>query len=108
MNFLQLIVEALLYYLACSLLAKKEDAPGFIRVLVVVLALAFVSGGINAVLPNFWISSAIIAIINFFILWIGLGIGLFRTVLALIAVMILRSLLQYYFGRTGQGPALFT
>ena len=108
MNFLQLIVEALLYYLACSLLAKKEDAPGFIRVLVVVLALAFVSGGINAVLPNFWISSAIIAIINFFILWIGLGIGLFRTVLALIAVMILRSLLLYYFGPTGQGPALFT
>ncbi|MBK6764731.1 MAG: hypothetical protein IPG71_00035 [bacterium] len=42
--------------------------------------------------------------INFFILWLGLGIGLIRTILALIAVMLLRSLLQYYFGPTGQGP----
>ena len=108
MNFLQLLVEALLYYLACSLLAKREEAPGFVRVLIVVLLLAFVSGGVNAVLPNFWISSAIIAVINFFILWLGLGIGLFRTILALIAVMLLRSLLQHYFGPTGQGPALFT
>ena len=108
MNFLQLVVEALLYYLACSLLAKKEDAPGFIRVLFVVLALAFVSGGVKAVLPNFWVSSAVITVITFFILWLGLGIGLFRTILALIAVMLLRSLLQHYFGPTGQGPALFT
>lgn len=108
MHFLQLLVEALLYYLACSLLSKREEAPGFLRVMVVVLALAFVSGGVNAILPDFWVSSAIIAVINFFILWLGLGIGLFRTILALIAVMLLRSLLQYYFGPTGQGPALFT
>ncbi len=108
MSFLQLVVEALLYYLACSLLAKKEDAPGFVRVLLVVVALAFVSGGVNAVLPGFWVSSAIITVINFFILWIGLGIGIFRTILALIAVMLLRSLLEYYFGGVGQGPALFT
>lgn len=108
MNFLQLVVEALLYYLACSLLAKKEDAPGFIRVMLVVLLLAFVSGGVNAILPDFWVSSAVITVLNFFILWIGLGIGLFRTILALIAVMLLRTVLQHYFGPTGQGPALFT
>lgn len=108
MNFLQLLVEALLYYLACSLLAKKEDAPGFLRVFLVVLLLAFVSGGIKAIFSDFWIGSAIITIINFFILWLGLGIGMFRTVLALIAVMLLRSLLEYYFGGVGQGPALFT
>lgn len=108
MNFLQLLVEGLLYYLACSLLAKKEDAPGFLRVMFVVLALAFVSGGVNAVLPDFWISSAIVTVINFFILWLGLGIGMIRTILALIAVMLLRSLLQHYFGPTGVGPTLFT
>ena len=48
MHFLQLVVEALLYYLACSLLAKREEQPGFLRVMFVVLALAFVSGGMNA------------------------------------------------------------
>lgn len=108
MNFLQLVVEALLYYLACTLLAKREEQPGFLRVMFVVLALAFVSGGMNAVLPDFWISSALVAVVNFFILWLGLGIGMFRTILALIAVMLLRTLLQNYFGGVGQGPSLFT
>ncbi len=35
--FLQLVVEALLYYLACSLLAKREEAPGLLRVFIVVM-----------------------------------------------------------------------
>ncbi len=106
--FLQLVVEALLYYLACSLLAKREEAPGLLRVFIVVMLLAFVSGGIKAIFSDFWIGSGIIAVLNFFILWIGLGIGLFRTILALIAVMLLRSLLEYSFGGVGAGPALFT
>ena len=108
MIFLQVVVEALLYYLACTLLAKKEQAPGLLRVFLVVLLLAFVSNGIKGILPDFWISSAIVTVVNFFILWLGLGIGLFRTILALIAVMLLRSLLVYVFQDVGHGPALFT
>lgn len=105
--FLQLVVEALLYYLACSLLSKREEAPGFIRVLITVLLLAFVSAGIKGVIGDFWLGTALATVISFFVLWIGLGIGLIRTILALIAVVLLRSLLVKYFGPQGEGPSFW-
>jgi hypothetical protein len=97
-GFLHLLVEALLYYLACMLVARKrEDAPGLIRVLITVLLLAFVSGGIRTVIGDFWLANALVFVLNFFILWIGLGIGFFRTILAAIVVILLRMLLEAVF-----------
>ena len=108
MHFVQLLVEALLYYLACTLLSRsREDAPGFLRIFLTVVLLAFVSGGVKAVIGEFWLSSAIVFCINFFILWIGLGIGFFRTILAAVLVILLRSLLEYAFVH-GSGPHLLT
>jgi hypothetical protein len=107
--FLQLLVEALLYYLACSIAVRRRDeAPGLLRVFITVLILAFVSGGVKAVIGDFWLSSAIVFVINFFILLAGLGIGLFRTIIAAIIVILLRSLMEWAFGGAGGGPNLFT
>jgi len=110
MVFLQLLVEALLYYLACSLVARRrEEAPGLLRVFITVLILAFVSGGVKGVVGDFWLSSALVFVINFFILLIGLGIGFFRTVIAAIVVILLRSLLEWAFHMPrGGGPNLFS
>jgi hypothetical protein len=108
MRFLQLVVEALLYYLACSFVARsREDAPGLVRVLITVLILAFVSGGVKAVIGDFWLSSAIVFVINFIVLWAGLGIGFLRTILAAVIVIVLRSVLQAVFG-TGSSPTFFS
>lgn len=105
---LQLLVEALLYYLACMLVARKrEDAPGLIRVFITVVILAFVSGGVKAVIGDFWLSSAIVFVVNFFILLMGLGLGMFRTIIAALLVIFLRSLMQWAFGASA-GPNLFT
>jgi hypothetical protein len=99
MVLIRLLAEALLYYVACSLVARgRENAPGFIRVFVVVLLLAFVSSGIRGVIGDFWMSSALIFVINFFILWIGLGIGMIRTIIAALIVILLRSLMEAAFG----------
>ena len=109
MVFLQLLVEALLYYLACSIAARsREDAPGLIRVFITVVILAFVSGGVKAVVGDFWLASVIVFVINFFILLLGLGIGFFRTIIAAILVILLRSLMEWAFGGTGGGPNLLT
>jgi hypothetical protein len=109
MDFMQLLVEALLYYLACSLVARRrEDAPGLIRVFITVIVLAFVSGGVKAVIGDFWMSSAIIFVINFFILLIGLGIGMFRTIIAAIVVILLRSLMELAFRSSGNASNLFS
>ncbi|MFZ5433284.1 MAG: hypothetical protein ACOZB3_05865 [Calditrichota bacterium] len=98
MKFLHLLVEALLYYMACMLVARKrEEAPGLIRVLITVIILAFISGGVHNVIGHFWLSNAIVFVINFFVLWIGLGIGFFRTILAAIIVILLRMLLEQVF-----------
>jgi hypothetical protein len=106
--FLQLVVEALLYYLACVLVARqREEAPGLVRVFITVLILAFVSGGVKTVIGDFWLSSAIVFVVNFFILLMGLGLGLFRTIIAAILVIFLRSLMEWAFG-AGPGPNLFT
>ncbi len=108
MVFLRLLAEALLYYVACSLVARgREDAPGFLRVLIVVVLLAFVSSGIRGVIGDFWLSNALVFVINFLILWIGLGIGLLRTVIAALIVMLLRSLMEAVFGR-GPGREYFS
>jgi hypothetical protein len=105
---LQLVVEALLYYLACMIVARRrEEAPGFIRVFITVLVLTFVSGGVKAVVGDFWLSSALVFVVNFFILLIGLGLGMFRTIIAALLVIVLRSLMEMVFG-TGSGPNLFT
>lgn len=108
MRFLQLLVEALLYYLACSFVAKsREEAPGLVRIFLTVLVLAFVSGGVKAVVGDFWLASGIVFVVNFFILWIGLGIGMFRTVIAAIIVIVLRSILERVFA-VPSGPDLFS
>ena len=104
MTFLQLLVEAVLYYVACSLVARsREDAPGLLRVFLVVLLLTFISGGLKAVIGDFWLSHGIVFILSFFVLWIGLGIGFFRTIMAAILVMILRSVLEAVFARGSGG-----
>ena len=108
--FLQLLVEALLYYLACSIaVRRREEAPGLIRVFITVIVLAFVSGGVHSVLGHsFWLSSVIVFVINFFVLLVGLGIGMFRTIVAAIIVILLRSLMEWAFSGVGSGPNLFT
>jgi hypothetical protein len=95
MNFLQLLAEAVLYYVACMLVARRrEEAPGMIRVLITVALLAFISGGMKAVIGDFWLSNALVFLVNFFILWIGLGIGFVRTIVAAVLVILLRMLLD--------------
>jgi hypothetical protein len=108
MTFLQLLVEAILYYVACMIVSRnREEAPGLIRVLLVVLLLAFISGGVKAIIGDFWLSSAIVFIVNFFVLWIGLGIGFFRTIIAAIGVILLRMLLTRAFA-VPHGPELLS
>ncbi|MBU0508267.1 hypothetical protein KKH27_05470 [bacterium] len=98
MRILHLLVEAILYYVACMLVARKrEEAPGLLRVFLVVIVLTFVSGGFKAVIGEFWLSNALVFVVNFFILWIGLGIGFIRTILAAILVILLRMLLERVF-----------
>jgi hypothetical protein len=100
MRILQLLVEALLYYVACSLVARsREQAPGLLRVLFVVILLTFISGGVKAVIGDIWLGSAIVFVVNFLVLWIGLGIGFFRTILAAVLVLILRAVLETVFSR---------
>jgi len=102
MPFLQLLVEALLYYVACSLVARsREDAPGLLRVFLTVLVLTFISGGLKAVTGDFWLGNAVAFVLSFFVLWIGLGIGFFRTIIAAILVLLLRALLEAVFARGG-------
>jgi hypothetical protein len=107
MVLLQLLVEALLYYLACALVSRREHAPGLLRVFITVLLLAFVSGGVKAIIGDFWLASAIIFFLNIFILLFGLGIGILRTVVAAILVIVLRSLLEWAFGGMSR-PELFS
>jgi len=98
MRILHLLVEAVLYYVACMFVARRrEDAPGILRVFITVALLAFVSGGVQAMIGHFWLSQALAFVINFFILWIGLGIGFIRTILAAILVILLRMLLERVF-----------
>lgn len=99
MRILQLLAEAILYYVACSLVARtREAAPGLLRVLIVVVLLAFISGGVKAVLgEHFWLGNALAFIINFIVLWIGLGIGLLRTIIAALLVLVLRAVLAAVF-----------
>lgn len=98
MRILQLLVEALLYYVACSLIARtREEAPGFLRVLLVVALLTFISGGVKAVIGDFWLSNAVVFAITFVVLWIGLGVGFFRTIIAALLVAGLRWLLTLVF-----------
>lgn len=102
MRILQIILETLLYYVACTLVARsREDAPGFVRVLIVVLVLALIAGGTGMLLSGgIWTSGAILFVLSFLVLWIGLGIGFFRTILAALIVSLLHALLERVF-RTG-------
>jgi uncharacterized membrane protein YjjP (DUF1212 family) len=105
---LQLLAEALLYYLACSFVARnREEAPGLVRIFLTVIVLAFVSGGVKFVIGDFWLASGLVFFVNFFILYLGLGIGFFRTVIAALVVILLRSLLERVFAVPG-GPELLS
>jgi hypothetical protein len=98
LTILQLIVESLLYYLACMLVARsREDAPGIIRVLITVLILAFVAGGVQYVVHDIWHSGPLLFILSFIILWIGLGIGFIRTIIATLIVSLLHTVLARVF-----------
>jgi len=100
MNFLRLIAETLLYFVAARLLARgKEDAPGLIRVFITVLIVAFISSAGTAVIDDIWLNGILVGIISFIILWIGLGIGLIRTIFAALIVVLLRSLMEAAFSR---------
>ena len=101
MSILRLLAETLLYYLACSVLAKgKEGAPGLLRVFITVLIVAFISSAGTSIIDDIWMSSIFVGIISFIILWIGLGIGLIRTIIAVIVVMLLRTLMESAFSRS--------
>ena len=100
-TFLRLLAETLLYYLTCSLLARgKDGGPGLIRVFITVLIVAFISSAGTAMINDIWVGSVLVGIICFIILWIGLGIGLIRTILAVLIVLLLRSLMQAAFAST--------
>ena len=108
MHFIQLLAEALFYYLACAILVRSsEERPGLIRVFLTVFLLAFISGGTKAVIGDFWLASALVFIINFFILWLGLGIGFFRTIIAALLVIVFRSIMEAVFA-SHSGSNLFT
>ncbi len=105
MALVQLLLETLLYYLACSLLARKrEDAPGLIRVFITVFLIALITWGVHGVFGGTWLGRGIASgmwasglftfILSFVILWIGLGIGLFRTILAALLVTVLHHLMS--------------
>ena len=100
-TLLRLLAETVLYYLAASILSKgRENAPGFIRVFITVLIVAFISSAGTAMINDIWLSSVLVGIIAFIILWIGLGIGLIRTIIAVLIVILLRSLMEHAFGPT--------
>ena len=106
--WLSLLVQALLYYLACALVARnREEAPGLIRIFIVVLLLAVVSGSMHEASLSFWSSSLIVFILQFIILWIGLGIGLFRTIIASLLVILFRTIMEAVFSNPS-GPNLMT
>ena len=99
-TLLQLITETLLYYLACMLVARsREDAPGFIRVLITVLILALFAGGVKYVIHDLWRSGALLFIVSFIVLWLGLGIGFFRTIIATLIVSVLHTVLERVFSQ---------
>lgn len=95
---LQLLAETLLYYFACLIVARSHaDAPGFIRVLITVLILSFFAGGVHYVIHGIWSSGALLFIVSFIVLWFGLGIGFFRTIIATLIVSLLHTLLERIF-----------
>ena len=111
MALVQLLLETLLYYLACTLLARKrEDAPGILRVFITVLLIALITWGVHSVLggtflgrgiaSGMWASGVFTFILSFIILWIGLGIGLIRTILAALLVTLLHHLMAAAFSST--------
>ena len=105
MHWPQLLIEAVLYYFSCSLLSKdREHAPGLIRILITVLLCVAVTGGIR-LLPlggwEIWSQSVLGMMVQFMILWVGLGIGFFRTILATLLVGLLHTLLEYVFLAAG-------
>jgi len=105
MPILRLLAETLLYYLACTLLARtREDAPGLLRVFITVLIVVFISSAGTAMINDIWVSSALVGIISFIILWIGLGIGLIRTIFAALIVILLRALMEAAFSRIEVSP----
>jgi hypothetical protein len=93
-----LLAQALLYYIACRLLTgKQEHAPGILRLLVVVFLMILVERFFGWALGHGWLTGFLILVINFFILWAGLGIGLARTILAAIIVFLLNLLFAEIF-----------
>jgi hypothetical protein len=111
MALVQLLLETLLYYLACTLLARsREDAPGIIRVFITVFLIALITWGVHGVFggtflgrgiaSGMWASGVFTFLLSFVILWIGLGIGLIRTILAALLVTLLHHLMNAAFSTT--------
>lgn len=97
-TLLYLLVQALLYYIACHLLTRKhEHVPGILRLFVTVLLMAAANGFLSWSVGHGWLTSALILVINFLILLVGLGIGLLRTILAAVVVFFLNLLLRAVF-----------
>lgn len=96
---LYFLVQALLYYIACHLLTRKhEHVPGVVRLFITVVLMAAVGGFLGWSLGYGWLTNVLILVTNFIILLVGLGIGVFRTLLAAVVVFLLNLLLRAVFG----------
>jgi len=92
------VVQAFLYYIACHLLTRKhEHVPGVIRLFITVVLMAAVGGFLGWSLGHGWLTNVLILVTNFLILLVGLGIGIFRTILAAVVVFLLNLLLRAVF-----------
>ncbi len=101
-SLIQILVETLLYYFACMIVARShESAPSFLRVLITVLILSFFAGGVRYIVHDIWHSGALLFVISFFVLWFGLGVGFFRTIIATLIVAVLHAILEHLFARGG-------
>lgn len=93
-----LLVQALLYYVACHLLARKsERVPGLMRLIFTVFFIVAISGFLRWALGYGWMTQVIVLVTSFFILWGGLGLGPLRTLIAALIVFLLNLALSRVF-----------
>ena len=94
-----LFIQALLYYVACHLLTRKnERVPGIFRLFITVFLIMVANGFLGWALGHGWLTHVIILVTSFIILRIGLGIGFIRTLIAALIVFLLNLGLRSIFG----------